>query len=480
MNGPAVRGRLRRRLTAAFILIAAICSSGLATGSYLLVQRAWLEDSQQRAGEDTLRQLALAEQFLPDPDHQEQLRASFAAARRDVLVAVDGKVVPSNPGVNPPLPQSLRTAVAQGQLAYHRLDHQGRHLLVVGGRIGGSRDELYVLLPEDRIFQNLAQLRTILLSGTLTVTALAAVVGYALARRTLEPVARAGAAAQAMAEGLLDTRLPVNSGDEFGAWAMSFNRMAAALEEKVTALSQARQRERQFTADVAHELRTPVTALTAAASLLREHLASLPEAARRPAELLVDDVVRLRRLVGELMEVSRLDGGEQALTLTQVDLAALVNGVAAAGGSDRIEVRASPSVVETDPRRVERVVANLVANAIEHGGGGVLRLRVAGEVAEVEVTDHGPGIAAEHLTRLFDRFYKADPSRSSGGSGLGLAIAQQHALILGGRIEVASQPGKGSTFRFTWPVTRLLRDGEGAVGGSGDRRDKTTDQGAQP
>ena len=134
---------------------------------------------------------------------------------------------------------------------------------------------------------------------------LAGAAGALAARRVLRPVGQASAAAHALAEGLLDTRLPVETDDEFGAWAASFNEMADALEEKIRALSEAQARERRFTADVAHELRTPVTALVGEASLLREQLERMPVEAKRPAQLMVDDVSRLRRLVEELMEISR-------------------------------------------------------------------------------------------------------------------------------------------------------------------------------
>jgi signal transduction histidine kinase len=471
--------RLRWRLTVAFILVAAASATALATGSYLLIQRSWFDDSQQRAGEDTLRQLVLAEQFLDDPDRADNLRSSFASARRDVIVVVDGQPVASNPGVHPDLPDPLREAVASGRLAYQRIDHAGSRLLVVGGRIGGSPDELYLIVNEDRIVDDLAQLRAVLLLGAAAVTIVAAMVGYVLARRTLEPVGRARAAAHAIAEGLLDTRLPIRSRDEFGAWAESFNQMADALESTIAALRQAHERERRFTADVAHELRTPVTALVAEASLLRPHLDRLPEQVRQPTELLLSDVVRLRHLVEELLEISRLDGEQEPSPLESVDLTAVVQAVVSANGwAGQVQLPAAdPYVVVTDPRRVQRVVANLLSNAVVHGGGAEVSLSADGAQVRVRVRDDGPGIAAEHLPRLFDRFYKADPSRSSQGSGLGLAIAAEHARLLGGDIEVTSAPGAGTTFSFTVPVTGLLPPGDEPVGQRADCRDGTTREG---
>jgi signal transduction histidine kinase len=463
--------RLRWRLTVAFVLVAAVSATALAAGSYLLIQRSWYEESQQRAAEDALRQLRLAEQFLDDPDRADNLRASFAAARRDVIVVVDGEAVASNPALHPALPGPLRAAVAAGQLAYQRLEHDGSHLLVVGGRIGGSPDELYVIVAEDRVVADLAHLRQVLLLGATVVTLAAAMVGYVLARRTLEPVGRARAAAHAIAEGLLDTRLPTRSRDEFGAWAESFNHMAEALQSTVAALRQAHERERRFTADVAHELRTPVTALVAEASLLRTHLAELPESARQPTRLLLADVVRLRHLVEELLEVSRLDGEQEPPRVEPVNLTALIQAVVSANGwGDQVRLPdAGPLMVETDPRRVQRVVTNLVSNAVEHGGGGQVGLWADEAKVRVTVRDHGQGIAAEHLPRLFDRFYKVDSSRSSRGSGLGLAIAREHARLLGGDIAVTSALGAGTTFHFTMPVTGLLHPGDEAVGQQADR-----------
>ncbi|MBQ1013987.1 HAMP domain-containing histidine kinase, partial [Micromonospora sp. M51] len=301
-----------------------------------------------------------------------------------------------------------------------------------------------------------------------------AAVGHALARRTLEPVGRASRAARALTEGLLATRLPVRGRDEFSVWAATFNEMAEALEAKIAALSAAQARERRFTADVAHELRTPVTALVAAASLLREHLDQLPEDAQPSARLLIGDVVRLRRLVDDLMEISRLDAGRERLTVRSVDAVALLHGIVSARGwSARVRVTGDPLVLRTDPRRLERVLANLVANAVEHGGGEITAtVAGAGPLVVFEVTDQGPGIPAEHLPRVFDRFHQVDTSRSAPGSGLGLAIAREHTALLGGALGVHSEPGEGTRFRLELPA-------DGPAGPQGDvpRQDQRADPG---
>jgi signal transduction histidine kinase len=449
-------GRLRRRLTIAFVLVAGVSAAVLALGVYLMVRQARLDGSVQQAGADARYHLIVARQFLPlDGDRTASLLASFEGSGRHVLASTGpgAAIVASNTAFDPTPSAGLRAQVAAGQLAFERSPGRS-HLLVVGGRIPGSAAELYVVTGEGRLYADLSQLRTALLAGWAVVLLFAAGVGHMLARRALEPVARASRAARAVAEGLLATRLPVHSRDEFGAWAESFNEMAAALEAKIGDLSRAQARERRFTADVAHELRTPVTALVAEASLLREHLDRLPSDARRPAELLLADVVRLRRLVEDLIEISRLDARKVSLFRRPVDLTALLDTIVRARGWDgQVAVRGDTVTLHTDPRRLERVLANLLANAVTHGASGVTAsVRRTADGVTVTVADRGPGIPPEHLPHLFERFYKADPSRTGAGSGLGLAIAYENARLLGGRLWVDSTPGAGTRFHLDLPA----------------------------
>jgi two-component system sensor histidine kinase MtrB len=242
--------------------------------------------------------------------------------------------------------------------------------------------------------------------------------------------------------------------------------MAAALEAKISELSAAQARERRFTADVAHELRTPLTALVAEAAVLGEHLERMPAGTRRPAELLIADVGRMRRLVEELLEISRFDAGQERVELDAVDLAALTRAlVRTRGWEESVRVDAEETVVASDRRRLERILGNLVGNALEHGGEGVA-VRVGSDAAGafVEVSDEGPGIPPDRLPHVFERFYKADEARSAYGTGLGLAIAQEHADLLGGRIDVRSEPGRGARFTLRLgAVTRPLHTGHEGV-----------------
>jgi two-component system sensor histidine kinase MtrB len=208
-----------------------------------------------------------------------------------------------------------------------------------------------------------------------------------------------------------------------------------------------------------------VTALLGEASLLGEHLDRMPPESRRPAELLIADVGRLRRLVEELMEISRFDAGVENVHAEEVDVAALVAGtVRARGWEERVRLNGDGLELTSDPRRLERIVANLVGNALEHGASEVsVRLARDDGSALVEVADDGPGIAPEHLPHLFERFYKADAARSGEGTGLGLAIAQENARLLGGEISVLSEPGAGSAFTLRLPVAKPLPARDGGV-----------------
>jgi two-component system sensor histidine kinase MtrB len=462
-------GRLRRRLTLAFALTAGIAAAALAAGSFFLVREARLADSRDRALEQSRFNLVLGAEVLPAEGPEALIEAYERRGRFETVLLVDGTSHPSSLSLGEgQVPDDLQDLVADGQLAYERTKVADTRYLVAGGQVSGSEgDEAYFFFSEEELWDDLADLRTILLVGLGIVVVVAGLAGALLARRILAPVKRASTAAHSLAEGLLDTRLPVESSDEFGLWATSFNEMADALEKKIEALSEAQARERRFTADVAHELRTPLTAIVNEASLLAEHIERMPADARRPAELLVEDVKRLRDLVEDLLEISRLEAGTQPVREERVDLGSLVDtALRSRDWRERVRLDAAEVVLATDPRRVERIVVNLIANALEHGGRDVgVRVGADGVGAFVEVSDRGPGIAREDLPHLFDRFYKADPARTSRGTGLGLAIALENARLLGGDVEVWSEAGAGARFTLRLPVTKPLPGGEERVAG---------------
>jgi signal transduction histidine kinase len=363
----------------------------------------------------------------------------------------------SSPGLGEEdIPRELRQPLA-GELMTDRARIDGVDRYVVGAR---HRDDAYwFFFSRQPVEQSLRDLRTVLGVGWLATAAGAALVGRWVARRTLQPVREASDAAQAMAAGLLETRLKDGGADEFGAWSASFNEMADALQDTIDQLRAAAERERRFTADIAHELRTPLTTITASASLLEEDLERLPEPARRAARLLIDEAGRLRNLVLELLELARIDAGAEATLNEPLDVAealeaVVVPVVAAADASDVVRIDTSPDLtVEADRARLRRVVGNLVENGLRHGAPPVeVTARAEGPWVRIEVRDHGPGLEGADPASLFDRFVKADRARTGGGTGLGLAIAAGHAEAMHGELTADDHPAGGARF-----VLRLRR-----------------------
>lgn len=452
MPAPVAPRRFRTRLSAAFVLVGAVTSGVLALGSYFMIQEYRSRTFVRHADEaahlgllSTPRELslvgfdALLDEF--------QTRAGFET------VAVVGDVVySSSPAISAAsIPPPLKRPLEPGELEHANATAGGIPYLVVAGVPQGGTSQLFFFFDRRDLLDSLRQFRDVLAIGWLGALAGAYVVGRWVARRTLRPVADAAEAAQALAEGLLDTRLPSQTDDEFGAWAQSFNRMASALEEKIGALSAATQRERRFTTDVAHELRTPLTGMSSAASLLSEELDGLSPEGRRFAEILIEDVRRLEGLVLELLELARLDAGQGDVHLEALSLSEAVRAVLRAWDGQspiRTDIALDLDVL-ADRARFKRVVCNLVANAAEHGCGEVEIVgRRDGDLVALDVLDRGPGLAKEDIDRVFERLYKADTSRAQRGSGLGLAIALEHARAQGGSLEAANREGGGARFTF--------------------------------
>ena len=463
-RGAVAPTRLRRRVAVAFVLAVGVATGVLAVGSYVVVRNARLDDSASRFVHQTVVNLRYAK---TQPDARAFFRGLPARGQSSSAVVLTKGAPPRTSGSIGPaqISSGLRRLVGEGRLARERVIVAGRHYLVVGGELPETRAQYYFFYDEQQVWNDLTVLRNVLALGWLVLVVLAGFGGTLFARRTLAPLADASNAARALAEGLLDTRLHVASDDEFGAWAAAFNDMAAALEARLAELSEARERERRFTANVAHDLRSPLTALIGEARQLALRAQGLPPEFKRLTEMLVADVDRLCRLTENLLEISRLDSRQEPPELEPVDVAALVRGVLRSHScADTVELDADDVVLITDPRRLERILANLIENAMTHAGVG-MRVSVTREHGQVviDVADAGPGIPETALPHIFDRQFKADRSRSRRGSGLGLAIARENARLLGGDITAASAPGKGSNFTVWLPVVESLPDGNPRV-----------------
>jgi len=332
---------------------------------------------------------------------------------------------------------------------------RGDHVVVGGQLPNAPRVYLFFSLANEA--DDLVLLRNALAGAGAALVVLSAAVGVIAARGLLRPLRRARHAAHRIEVGLLQTRLPEEGSDEFTDLARAFNRMADSLERSVGELRALEASHRRFVSDVSHELRTPLTALTTAADVLDANTTGLNDAGRRSARVLVVESRRLAGMVEDLMEISRFDAGVPSMAWEPVDVSRLVAGaLETRGWSGRVDADlAAGATTWADPRRLDAVVGNLVGNALEHGRAPVrLAVHASEREVAVAVADGGPGIAPEHLAHLFERFYKADPSRArtgGGGSGLGLAIARENARVHGGDISVVSEVGVGSCFTFTLP-----------------------------
>lgn len=455
--------RFRRRLTAAFVLVAGAASGALAGGTFVFVRANRIERFEDRSVRQAVLNLELAPLRLPATEVDELLELYQRRGGFEAVAITDGAVLSSEPplGTSAVLDR-LEPAPSTGEVGVQPLAVEGVDFLVVAGRIADSSTELYFFFSRVELLAGLRELRNVLLVGWAIVVVVAAAAGSLVARRTLSPVRVASNAAHSLAEGVLDTRLEVGRLDEFGTWARDFNEMAAALQAKIVALSEARERERRFTADVAHELRTPLGSIVAAGSILEERSQELDPDMRRAVELLGAELRRLRVLVEDLLELARLEAGHAEPDQDIIELTGMVRRVAErSSGPERITVDGPELQITTNRRRLERVVVNLVGNALRYTPGPVsVSVRKEGTDAVVEVSDEGPGIAPEHLPHLFERFYKVDRSRTAGGSGLGLAIVWQNVRVLGGSIEVQSSPDRGSRFRIQLPRTEPLPGGD--------------------
>jgi len=323
--------------------------------------------------------------------------------------------------------------------------------------------ELYYLFPLTNEASTLDLVRsTVIGTGVLLVILLGAVAAI-VTRQVVTPVRSAARVAEQFSEGHLRERMSVRGEDDLARLAMAFNDMAASLEQQIHRLEELSAVQQRFVSDVSHELRTPLTTIRMAADLIFESRGELDPPTARSAELLQNQLDRFENLLGDLLEISRYDAGAAVLDLENVDLVALVRRAAesarplAERRGSAIEVTAllDPCLVECDPRRVDRILRNLIDNAVEHGESQPIDVTVAGDGSAVAITvrDHGVGLSDDDIAHVFDRFWRADPARArtTGGTGLGLSIALEDTRLHAGWLEAWGAPGEGACFRLTLP-----------------------------
>jgi two-component system sensor histidine kinase MtrB len=368
----------------------------------------------------------------------------------------------------------LRQDVGQGKIArqYITADPDGKGLRrylafgtpVTGTREGGGQLELYYLFPLDNEVATVDLVRTTLIATGVALVGLLAMVAALVTRLVVRPVRVAARTAQRLSAGLLDQRMEVRGEDDLARLAASFNQMAANLQRQIVRLEEMSRLQRRFTSDVSHELRTPLTTVRMAADLIFSARDDFDPAVARSAELLQVELDRFESLLTDLLEISRFDAGFAMLDAEPADLVPIVQRAAdalasvteRAGSAVEVVTPDEPVIAEIDSRRIERVLRNLIGNAVEHSEGRPVRVTLGADESAVAVTvrDYGIGLKPGEEKLVFNRFWRADPSRArqTGGTGLGLSISLEDARLHGGWLESWGALGQGAQFRLTLPV----------------------------
>ncbi|MEU8511117.1 MtrAB system histidine kinase MtrB [Kitasatospora sp. NPDC048722] len=377
------------------------------------------------------------------------------------------------------VPDTLRAKVyaEPGQMfdqptRIHRSAESGGHTepgLALGMQFVGPTGTSYQLFYVFSFGQETDTLN--LVTGTLATAGVFVVIlmggiAWVVVRQVVTPVRMAAGISERLADGHLEERMKVTGTDDIARLGESYNRMANALQAQIRQLEELSRVQRRFVSDVSHELRTPLTTVRMAADLIYDSREDLDPMAARSAELLQGQLDRFESLLADLLEISRFDAGAAILDAEPVDLRDIVARVVEAadplaqakGSAVVIRGDGEPVVAEVDSRRIERILRNLVVNALEHGEGRdvVVRLGSADGAVAVGVRDYGIGLKPGEASRVFHRFWRADPSRvrTTGGTGLGLSIAVEDAHLHGGWLQAWGEPGGGSHFRLTLPRTR--------------------------
>jgi two-component system sensor histidine kinase MtrB len=410
---------------------------------------------------------------LSSPGADQSREVILTRARNNTGPASVPTVLSSEVGL-PSVPDSLRSAIAadpshqQVQIISIRPSDGATTIpaAVVGSRVtlpAAGQYELYFVFPLEREQQTLQVVsRTFTLGGIALVLLLGAV-AYVVTRIVVDPVRRAALVAERLASGRLHERMRAHGEDDIARLGKSFNAMADSLQKQIRQLEDLSRVQQRFVSDVSHELRTPLTTIRMAGDLIHDSRQDFDPSVARSAELLYNEIDRFESLLSDLLEISRFDAGAAALDLESTDLCNTVgraiestSALATRRGS-RVEVIPpdGPCVAEIDPRRVDRILRNLVANAIEYGEGRpvTIQLGVNDRAVAVTVRDSGVGLRPGEAAMVFNRFWRADPARArtTGGTGLGLAISREDARLHGGWLHAWGEPGVGSCFRLTLP-----------------------------
>ena len=460
---------LRMRLLAAFAAVALMTSMAVTGVSYVLTRQSLMNRMDQSSVQQFKGVVLNYEATLQDVNPNAASPVDLSALALKLASASNTTWFLHHDGMNDgssdnslhytSIPPETRAKVRQN-IAWQRAIVNAQPYLIIGSSVQPNGIEVYDFIslePQQEDLDRLAQNSAIAAAVAIAISLL---LGLFASRGVLLPLRRLGIAARRLGAGKLDTRVEVKGNDEVADVSRTFNETAEALERSIAELRALEAASRRFVADVSHELRTPLTAMTAVTDMLEE-ATDVGDESAPAAQLIVTETRRLARLVEDLMEVSRFDAGTAHLRREQVDLVALVHGcLDARGWTGRVALNVPESmVVSVDQRRIDVIVANMVGNAIKHGGDGPVELSIGvlGANLILQVRDHGPGIPPDALEHIFERFYKADRARiRSEGSGLGLSIAYENAHIHGGELTGGNHLGGGAIFTLRLPVQAVI------------------------
>ena len=323
--------------------------------------------------------------------------------------------------------------------------------------------DLYFIYPMTQEVATMDLISSSFLVAGVILTLLVGTVALVVTRQVVTPVRRAGVVAQRLSAGKLNERMPARGEDDLALLATSFNGMADSLQSQIRQLEGLSAVQQRFVSDVSHELRTPLTTIRMAVDLIHEARRGFDPSVARSAELLAGELDRFEALLYDLLEISRFDAGAAVLDIEPVDLRATACAVVEATRplADRrhcamtVHAPDVPAEAEVDERRVERILRNLVVNAIEHAEGRPvdIHIGVGMDAVAIVVEDHGVGLRPGEAANVFTRFWRADPARArtTGGTGLGLSISLEDARLHNGWLQAWGEPGVGSRFRLTVP-----------------------------
>ena len=370
------------------------------------------------------------------------------------------------------VPEQLRERVRkskESQYEYSKILYQGEvgtEALFVGEPIkipGGGMYEMYVVFTLNTQAETLNLIRNSLIFTGFALILLISMITWLVVRQVVRPVRDAARIATQFTEGDFSQRMKIESKDEMATLAHSYNEMAQSIEKQISRLENLSRVQQRFVSDVSHELRTPLTTLRMASEVIFNQRESFDPVVARSSELLAAQIDRFERLLEDLLEVSRFDAEVAVLEPVEFDVVTLVKrciadfelGEAPTDAGIRIDTSSPAIQIKADIRRVERILRNLISNALDHADGKEVVVTIVATESEVAigVRDFGPGLDESALIRVFDRFWRADPSRARvrGGTGLGLSIALEDARLHNGELDAWGRPGKGAHFVLTLP-----------------------------